>query len=1031
MYQDLPQKDLISLFDKFIESKDYKERAESAKILGYIGEEELEKRIQKIVVLNSDPNIAVLLNLLSSIKNIILKYPKKSEKLLIHVYINTEFSNNLVKEFSRQIIDSINPKVIDNIVTYHTSKLYSKNNFEVVRALLVLGFVSIYSPEYLKNSLPELSMISLYSSSELSRILAQAILDEFESIPKSIIKELKFLIESPHIDENSLDKENKLFRKLVIINLKKEISKEELLLILKHLDNFEFKIAFISAITAKKHTDLLKKLNESKNEILLDINSLIFKVLESKTEIDSLNAILNSSYVKILRSSNVTHEKALKLIKNVSNDYLRHENYLISNYGLEILNSFVLMNYKELNMNIEEILESKNICEIFRKNNINYYSGVKLLANLERYDLLGPEKSPYFNENAINTYEEIPKSMIHEKFKNLEKEFESDDWLYRYEIGKKVGNLSYAIPKGIKYNYKLIDMLLNDNTFLVRSVGVWILQISLERNIKIPKELLIKSISYFDDPNMEVRQDYSIFYNILVKKYAEILGDTELKFKLQSALMTKYFTDKFMIIRNICENTLKLFPNSEYLMNYEDKPLKAKFKTLENTINHPELKKSAIIRIKVKLRSYINSKDYEHIQKILGFIEKQDITEEYFHIFSELLRIKNEFDTANSILTTLKNKFKKVPNSRENILYGNLNELIVSRRIDSLNEIFGYIEEDFELSGKITEKVKEFVIYPQVNPKITEISLKILNNLKKEESTKLVAEKLELEEYLSKNHAESEIVDVKNQTWKEIYFSLKYLLTQDYKTLNYVNLEFSDFIKFNILKSNKNSLMITTILLDVLKTNVKSEDTKLLNEIENNKEYILKNISEIIFNRQYPLLAYKGLELLKTIMSKKTFWFEEAVLKSKNFEEYLILVSKLLDEDSSQIQVESLETLASMIKLNIKCTDYPEIHEKVLNLISNDEKWIIFRKALDVVYACNFEDNEEILEKVSKRIIDYLKSSQDDSKLFLIKFFKIKGINKIPDYLFDELKEFENSPNPYVSSEIAELIHKRKGIINQ
>jgi len=336
MYQSTDKNDLAALFDKYIESDNYKDKTEAAKILGLLDEQALDERMQKIVILNSDPNIAVLLNLLSSIKVILLKYPKKAGKLLIHVYINTEFSNHLVKEFSRQIIDSINPKVIDNLVVHYNSKLYSKNNFEVARALLVLGFVSMHTPRYLKNSLPELSMISLYSRSELLRILSQAILDEFENIPKSIIKDLKFLIESPDANEDNLNAENDLLKKLVILNLKNEISEDELLFILKYLDDADYRIALLSAITLKKHQKLLKNLIRSKNE--LDVHSLISGKLYESDEITAINALLAFSYLTIDMNLEMDTKRCIKLIENQVKEYLTHENYLISFYGFEMMN---------------------------------------------------------------------------------------------------------------------------------------------------------------------------------------------------------------------------------------------------------------------------------------------------------------------------------------------------------------------------------------------------------------------------------------------------------------------------------------------------------------------------------------------------------------------------------------------------------------------------------------------------------------------------------------------------------------------
>lgn len=62
MYQSTDKNDLAALFDKYIESDNYKDKTEAAKILGLLDEQALDERMQKIVILNSDPNIAVLLS---------------------------------------------------------------------------------------------------------------------------------------------------------------------------------------------------------------------------------------------------------------------------------------------------------------------------------------------------------------------------------------------------------------------------------------------------------------------------------------------------------------------------------------------------------------------------------------------------------------------------------------------------------------------------------------------------------------------------------------------------------------------------------------------------------------------------------------------------------------------------------------------------------------------------------------------------------------------------------------------------------
>ena len=71
-----------------------------------------------------------------------------------------------------------------------------------------------------------------------------------------------------------------------------------------------------------------------------------------------------------------------------------------------------------------------------------------------------------------------------------------------------------------------------------------------------------------------------------------------------------------------------------------------KFETLQKALDNPELKRSAIIRLKVKLRSSIRSKNVEMIINILEFIEKQDLTEEYFDLFFEVSLVKKDFQIA-------------------------------------------------------------------------------------------------------------------------------------------------------------------------------------------------------------------------------------------------------------------------------------------------------------------------------------------------------------------------------------------------
>ena len=76
--------------------------------------------------------------------------------------------------------------------------------------------------------------------------------------------------------------------------------------------------------------------------------------------------------------------------------------------------------------------------------------------------------------------------------------------------------------------------------------------------------------------------------------------------------------------------------------------------------------------------------------------------------------------------------------------------------------------------------------YAQAENKITEKAIKILEIVKSPGTGRVVREKKELDEYIkNRKESPSKSVNVKTQTWKEIYSSLNYLITQDYRITSY------------------------------------------------------------------------------------------------------------------------------------------------------------------------------------------------------------------------------------------------------
>ncbi|ABR54858.1 hypothetical protein Mevan_0955 [Methanococcus vannielii SB] len=1026
MYKEMDSKELLELFNKYASSNNYKERVEASKIVSYLGEIDIKNILQKIIYLNNDQNIAVSLSLLNSLKLVFSKYPNITKYLLVYIYINAQFSNNIIKEVSEQIIESLDPKIIDNIVVKNTSNLYSKNGLEAMRSLLSLGFISLSSPEYLKNSLLELSMISINSKYKLLKVVSQGIIDGFENIDRSILKDLKFLLEDLNCEYTVLDVNS--FNNLAVFSLKNKINKEDAIKLLNNLKSPDKKIRFISAITLKENSKILVEILNNDIELSKYYCLEIIKNIEELSKEDIYDAVLLSSYSKIISIFNVDTSKASKIIKNNIITSLTFKNYITSYYCLESLYFFSLMGKNELNLRIKEVMNSKDVKALMKYNSICYYTTINVLCSIGEYDNFKVELNPYFNEELIKDFLNLDEGIRYSQFKDFEKYLKSKDWFERYNYGIKIGNLLYVIPKNTNFTYNVIKKLLNDKSYLVRTVGIWALLIILDRRSDISKKIILEILPNFDDFHFEVRILYSIFYNKLIKKYPEILENYELQNKLKKELITKYITDKFQTVRKISKNTLEKFPDSKYLLDYEKNSIDERYQILKKAVSEQGMTKPAILRLKLKLRHFISENDEENILKLLEFLKSNTVNEDYFYIFSDLKKIENKYPLAREIIDLMRNNFEKVPEIREKAIYSDLKELMIPRRIYRLKEVLSYISEGFTLNSKIMKVVNEFLIYPQADDKITELSMEILMHVKNSSAVRILAEKKELIEYLkSKKDELPKKIDVKTQNWKEIYSSLNYLITQDYRTDTYVKVNFSDFLRFNPLET-KNSLIIGISMLYIMNSNLKEGDFELLDEINKNKFEVLKVISEMIYSeKDYPLLSHDAKRFLRTIMNTNQSWFTETILLSGEKEFYLPLISKLLDSKDISIQIQVLELLKEIIKLDFDCSSNLEIREKVLGLIKDDEKWIVFKKALEVLYICKLEENPKLLEEVGTKLIDYLKTAHDDSKLFLIKFFKIKGIGKISDELFEKLMMYKDSSNPYVSSELNELFEKRKG----
>ena len=97
--------------------------------------------------------------------------------------------------------------------------------------------------------------------------------------------------------------------------------------------------------------------------------------------------------------------------------------------------------------------------------------------------------------------------------------------------------------------------------------------------------------------------------------------------------------------------------------------------------------------------------------------------------------------------------------------------------------------------------------------------------------------------------------------------------------------------------------------------------------------------------------------------------------------------------------------------------------EKLLDSL-NDSNWANFKKIINVLTNYDMED-PKILNYVSEILIKKIENSNDDSKLSLLRFFKIKNITNLDESLYNRLLALEKSENFYIKEDIEKIKSNR------
>ena len=194
MYERMLQEELSKLFKEYCEL-DWKKKSEAARILGYINDvNEIKKIQEQIIKLAQDKNLATRVNLMNSIKKLVLDHRIINEDIFVLLYFWANSFNTTTSEFAKQIINSLNVNVIVDYILSLSIKLYSSNPYEVAYAMASLGLISTVTPEHLTNTLPEIVLMSNSYKYKILQVLAIEILEEFKTLDKEYLISSFFLI---------------------------------------------------------------------------------------------------------------------------------------------------------------------------------------------------------------------------------------------------------------------------------------------------------------------------------------------------------------------------------------------------------------------------------------------------------------------------------------------------------------------------------------------------------------------------------------------------------------------------------------------------------------------------------------------------------------------------------------------------------------------------------------------------------------------------------------------------------------------
>ncbi|AEH07524.1 hypothetical protein [Methanothermococcus okinawensis] len=1020
MDRDASKEELSKLFKEYCEL-DWKKKSEAARILSYINNaNEIKKLEEQIIKLAQDNNLVTRINLMNSIKKLVLDHHIINEDIFVLLYFWANSPNTTTSEFAKQIINSLNVNTIVRYIHSLSLKLYSSNPYEVTYAMVSLGLISTITPEHLTNTLPEIVLVSNGYGYKILQVLAIEILEEFKTLDKNYLINLYYMVYLKHRN-NTFNNFNfkksdryKFLKWLYNLYFKEMVSKEELLEVIKNAlnDEEEYLIKSMIMATLHIHSDVLCQILEENKELSNQLMDKIIASFDNPSWMVKLSSMFLFKRLILFDKLHIKDEYLDMFFNRILKNF--NDKYVIKGFSLEILYYLFKNTESEyIKRKVFEIVDKIDLKSIMNEGHLCYYNGLYLAYELKRYECFSATCSPNFDIGIIKELEDMDISEFQKLIKSLYINMKRKNWLDRYYAGKYLGNLIYIRPSYGSRKFDLINDMLYDNVYLVRNMGLWLLRMNVELNNKIPNNVFVKSTYLFDDWYFGNRIEYLLFYNILIENFPNILKKEEVEKNIISAIMTKYLTDRHRFVRNISkkllDNLLIKYPEYIEFLDYNSKSITEQVDLIKKYLKFPETRKSIILLAKIGINRHIKKGDYNSIEMILKAFEN-NIYKEIIFILPEIIGLKDKSETAKKIIKDYLSKYPILPQDMEDIIYRIIREPVFKIRNTQLKILYSFVNEGFIISNRLLNRVKELVIYEYVAEENINLSLSILEKMNEPESRSIIKEKRELMEYLKEHPFNLEVENIninKNIEW-EYYSKIIYIPTKNSFECMGCN-SINDIVKTIIQILNYEDMVILKIMaLDLLIEEISKNDNPLNELLLTNLYNILSKLASL---EGYELLSEKALILLEEIALKKDNWLKNNLINNPGDESTLIVIKKFLQRDVSiYVKSEIIEALEYLLKNKfIECDkDVAYAFLDTIMNIDKDQPWIIFKKAVDILRLCQYiHEDKKLLSKIVKKIMDYIEESEYPAvKEYLINLLESLNIkDKVDKEVIDEYIE--------------------------